>query len=680
MNEYKAKSPGRFWHDLYQALALSMVRSGCWGGQQGPIYAELLRMLHSGRPGSLELAVLQIPYVYSCHQGSIDGVDCPDALVVSDLEACLNELQVHGLKGIAFLIDEADCLGTNVPLLQMFRNVFQIVERCSLVLAGTEAVFPALSEVFSPIPRQFHRLDVKPFSSIMGTMELVVRPLADGLAGVVGPQWDTLSELHELCGGAPDELQLYCHHMYRLTEAKTSTRMELSPQVFRDVLLAYRSNTPANLDVVLNSIERLPDALLYKSKWLSRRGLSLEDNVAVTVFARELGNGCILSPEDRTALTSEVSAGYAALFDLGISESATRIKLTGAPLTAGFWKSFVNVERRERWSWDDRSFPEHVLTAAARALEKTCNMSNGFALRSGDSARRALENIRDGAQVEPVDDSMGDMIFAATLAQETKSIHAIDVTIQVDSIVGRQTTCYRFVEGADGQASIELIEAWLKEIGIVLATNKISVEIFDFSRWLLPTANELHRLARHSDYIVPKMFGPDGPTRAVAKFSDGDIVGAVTEFAQLLEDLEEHDVRNNLAYCQILLGEFDAAVSNLDIALSTEYSPLYEFNLGVALFLQGKTDEGKRALSNAIQVLQAPDGAFDRSGAISVLVLGLEGKQVGYLTDVAIDAAILVNLCRMGELSESEMIARVTHLYPDRAVDLLARTGHFPCS
>ncbi len=35
MNELKANSPGRFWHDLYQSLALSMVKEGCWGGRAG---------------------------------------------------------------------------------------------------------------------------------------------------------------------------------------------------------------------------------------------------------------------------------------------------------------------------------------------------------------------------------------------------------------------------------------------------------------------------------------------------------------------------------------------------------------------------------------------------------------------------------------------------------------------
>src|SRR5207247_5237976 len=95
----------------------------------------------------------------------------------NDFNTCLTELQSRGFTGIVLLIDEADCLGKNVPLLQMFRNIFQIVEHCSLLLAGTEAVFPALSEVFSPIPRQFHRVDVKPFARWSDTLELVLHPI-----------------------------------------------------------------------------------------------------------------------------------------------------------------------------------------------------------------------------------------------------------------------------------------------------------------------------------------------------------------------------------------------------------------------------------------------------------------------------------------------------------------------
>jgi hypothetical protein len=337
MNELKAKSPGRFWHYLYQSLALSMVKEGCWGGKQGAIYAELLRMLHARQPGSLEKAVMQIPYVFSCHQGSIDTFECPDALVVNDFNACLTELSTKRLCGIALLIDEADCIGKNVPLLQMFRNIFQTVEHCSLVLAGTEEVFPALSEVFSPIPRQFHRVDVKPFARWTDTMELVVRPIPKELVETVAPKVSVLRELHDLCSGAPDEIQLYCHHMYRSFEDGSSERMNLSPQVFREVLRAYRSNSSsANVDAVLNAIERLPDKLLFQSKWLSRRCLTLEENIRVSVLIRELKEDQPLSPEERANVASKMTAGYRTLFEAGIIEIDNCIRLSGAPLSAGF--------------------------------------------------------------------------------------------------------------------------------------------------------------------------------------------------------------------------------------------------------------------------------------------------------------------------------------------------------
>jgi energy-coupling factor transporter ATP-binding protein EcfA2 len=335
MNELKAKSQGRFWHDLYQALALSMVKVGCWGGEHGPIYAELLRMMHSRQPGALDKAVLQMPFVFSCNNGPIDDFDCPDALIINDFGACLTELRAKGFSGLAFLIDEADCLGKNVPLLQMFRNIFQVVDHCSLLLAGTEAVFPALSEVFSPIPRQFHRIDVRPFARWSDTMDLVVKPIPKDIAESILPERVVIQELHQLCGGAPDEIQLYCHHMYRAVEDGSSAHLSLSPQVFREVLKEYRSSTPANFDVVLNAIERLPDKLLFKSVWLSRRTLAAEENICVSVLKREIRSGELLTPEKKEEAATVIHAGYRELFDAGSCDSSR----LSAPTTHLIWTS-----------------------------------------------------------------------------------------------------------------------------------------------------------------------------------------------------------------------------------------------------------------------------------------------------------------------------------------------------
>jgi hypothetical protein len=269
---------------------------------------------------------------------------------------------------MVLLMDEGDCLGKNVSLLQMFRNIFQIVERCSLILAGTHAVLPVLSKVFSPIPRQFYRINVKPFSRWFDTRELVRNPLPLELREDVGLESDMIHDLHEICGGDPAEAQLYCHHMYSCVEEGLAPRMSLIPQVFRRVLGEYRSNSPANVGSVLNCIERLPDKLLFKSRWLSRRNLSISENIRIETLRKELKEDRRLSPEEQLKIQSDLQAGYTTLFQMGISELPDYVRLAGAPLTAGFWKSFVEVEKGKRWIWDDDSFEETLLYFIVAAI------------------------------------------------------------------------------------------------------------------------------------------------------------------------------------------------------------------------------------------------------------------------------------------------------------------------
>ena len=222
LNEAKASSPGRFWHDFYATLLLAAGRAGCWGGSDGEIYRALFAMIHMGQPAPIDMTVLQFPQIFAKQLNDLDTVNCVDALIIHDLQTVLNEAtQQLNLKGLAILIDEADCIGSNVSLLQMFRNIFQRIDAIALVLAGTEAIFPKISEVFSPIPRQFHRIDVEAFGSWTDTWNLVCAPLEDA---TMYPSVETTRALHDLCGGDPAELQLYCHHMYTEIESGSYRR------------------------------------------------------------------------------------------------------------------------------------------------------------------------------------------------------------------------------------------------------------------------------------------------------------------------------------------------------------------------------------------------------------------------------------------------------------------------
>jgi hypothetical protein len=673
MNEEKTKSPGRFWHDLYSTLVLSMAKAGCWGGVQGAIYAELLRMLYARQPGSLDKAVLQIAYAFSCHQGNLDNFECPDALVEHDFQVCIAELGSKGFVGIALLIDEADCLGKNVSLLQMFRNIFQTVERCSLLLAGTNAVFPALSEVFSPIPRQFHRIDVKPFARWSDTMELVMNPIPEELIETVAPDPDVIQELHDLCGGDPAEVQLYCHHMYRSVENGSTEQMSLAPQVFREVLHEYRSNTPANVDAVLNAIERLPDKLLFESSWLSRRNLTLEENIQVSILHRELTEDKLLSTTEKAEIAAELSGGYKKLFEAGISEIDNCIRLAGAPLTAGFWKSFVEVERGKRWTWDDDSFADKLRQPITRAMGKACGAIGQFESNlAGGEVEAALQAMRDGKKPNEINEGLGELVMSCLFGRENQSTYVVDVAFQIGSPAGKQSFQCRFFEKETKELKEEKFREWIISHSRLLAGNGISIAVTGFHRWQLPSANELHRLGRITDYWIPEVFGPTELEQAVSKFADGDIQGCADTFSRMLVDNDTSQIRNNLAFCQLLLGQVSTAVENATKAISKDYEPLFELNKGIGEYLQDNKDAAKQSLRNALQQFRALESKFDPTEAIYVLVIEPTGKKVGFHKDLPVDAAILINLWRIGVLTEDELKAELEKFYPEKAKSWLA--------
>ncbi|MBK8039639.1 MAG: ATP-binding protein [Verrucomicrobiaceae bacterium] len=674
MNELKANSAWLFWHDLYQALALSMVKAGCWGGIHGTIYAHLLQMIHSRQTGAIENAVLQVPYVFSCHQGKGDDFECPDALVVHDFETCLIEVKSKGYRGIALLIDEADCLGKNVPLLQMFRNIFQVVEHCSLLLAGTEAVFPALSEVFSPIPRQFHRIDILPFASWSDTFELIMHPLPKELRTDVAPELDVVQGLHELCGGAPDEVQLYCHHMYRCVEDGTSKCMALEPQVFRAVLREYRSNSPANIDAVITAIERLPDNLLFESIWLSLRKLSIDENICVAFLSRELKSGHPMSAAERDELTRELIDGYSKLHQLGITKCDHFIHVVGAPLTSGFWKSYVEVERGKRWTWDDDSFSDNLQQAVLSAMGRDCGAEGQIAVITGPDAVIALESLRAGAIPKGVDSGMPEMVITAMIARESKVSHVLDLTYQIDSPAGRHTYQSRFLEKLGDGLPEEKINDWIQSHHELLKGNNITITVNNFKRWELPNDRELHRLAYISEHSIPEIFGPSRLAQAITMFADGNSQGCMDMFKEMLADREDSQIRNNLAFCELLRGQVASALENSAKAVNRDYEPIYGLNNGLCQFINGDNQKAIVTLREALNALKDKSGRFT-TGAAFVLILEADGKTVNSHDNLPVDAAILVNLWRMNAISLGELKVELEKVSPDNCEAWLVQFG-----
>jgi len=671
MNEKKAGSPGLFWHDFYVTLLWALGKAGCWGGTQGEIYASLFRMLHSRRAPSVEAAVLQAPFAFSCHEGPHADFECPDALIINDLQESIAELQRNGMSGIALLIDEANCLGQNVPLLQMFRNIFQIVDCCSLVLAGTEAVFPALSEVFSPIPRQFHRVDVKPFARWWDTFDLVMKPLLNLDLRDIAPSTEMIRELHDLCGGDPAEVQLYCHHMYRSVEDEASTAMSLSPTVFRAVLREYRANSPADVESVLNAIERLPDNLLFQSQWLSRRNLSTVENVRVAILRGELSEDRELDQTERHKIEEIITSGYKRLFDAGITQLDNYVRLAGAPLTSGFWKSYVEAEKGKRWIWDDDSFAEHMRQPVLAAIGRASGSAAHIELRTGDESVASLSTLRSGGRISETVEGMNEMHFAAYFAKEQNCTNAADVGFQIHTPAGTQQIRVRYIEET-GKATLDrsMIETWIVEHEPLLKRNDVALEVQDFIRWELPSSEELHRLGRITGAYVSDVFGPREIDQAVASFKAGDQPRCREILTRMIADKSDHELRNNLAFCQILAGEVNEGLANIDLALKDNYEPLYALNKAVAEFLAGRVEAAVAHLEEALRWIDDPKNKHEVD-SLFVLLIEASRDTVTYVSEMPTAAAILINLYRIGGIEKGHLLMELQQRYAGKYLEWL---------
>ena len=87
-------------------------------------------------------------------------------------------------------------------------------------------MFPALTEVFSPVPRQFVRINVGNFRNPTDTRRAVLARLLLSDQEEVVPHPAVTEEIHKLTGGNPYEVMLVSH--FALRESRQGVPMELT--------------------------------------------------------------------------------------------------------------------------------------------------------------------------------------------------------------------------------------------------------------------------------------------------------------------------------------------------------------------------------------------------------------------------------------------------------------------
>jgi len=460
--------------------------------------------------------------------------------------------------------------------------------------------------------------------------------------------------------------------MYRRVEAGDVNEMTLHPSVYRDVLNAYRETTPANIEDVLTAIQKLPDELLYRSRWLSRRALSAKENAQLEIVLKELRIGSQLSEVEKKELTEKIYKSYLDLHAAGITESDDNLELIGGSYTAGFWKSYVEVEKRKAWIWNDNIFDQVFATEVTRSVIRATKAHMMATGTYESSAERALSLIREGKHPSKITPQAAlDMIVIASRGKESNADTEVDAILHFVREGTPKIFTLRYI-GSTEDAIEKRVREFVQSRREILQAYGATMKLDEAKVWTLPSDEEVHRIGRIAKVNVPEHFGPHEYERAISKFSEGNVDATISIFERMLQDLEDPTIRNNLTFCYLLKGQFDKAEVHTQAILSRivnkekdsedPYDPLWEMNFALLLHLQGKIDKAKEHLTAALAWVKEQKYEEDLAYA---LVLRKDHRTVTPVQGLPRGAALLLNLHGVGQINLSEAIEQLKQLYSE---------------
>lgn len=258
LNEETSASEVLFFKEVFDNLVTEGAEKGMYGGIQGKMYRLFRKAIDL-----LDIST-EIPFLFgSAYIGLKKGekTTLSQQVLVHDLRSVYQEAIKNGVPAIVLLFDECDLLSQNRTLLQKLRNVFSDLDGYILVFCGTERMFPHMSEIFSPIPRLFKRIDVGNFHSVEETKDCILKPLTEKEGKLVNQS--SIAEIHQISNGNPYEVQLLSHFMYRQFKERSLPNIALSVEVLDNVLNELDRLRTREHHEVANRIRRLvhPDNL-----------------------------------------------------------------------------------------------------------------------------------------------------------------------------------------------------------------------------------------------------------------------------------------------------------------------------------------------------------------------------------------------------------------------------------
>lgn len=686
LNLNKVKTSYSFWRDIYTSICSTSAQYGCWGGQNSSRFGVLV----DGLNGKAESFILQLPRYWKDDANS----PCPDTVIKQDLITVNEEAAASGFAGVLLCIDEADCLTIDFSYLQSLRNVFQNVPGMSLILAGTASLFAQISEVFSPIPRQFHKIDIDVFPHWSETQSLIKIALGKDLAAME-PTFETAIELHSITGGDPAEIQLYCHHMFKdaishfprrmdISSQEDLERMELSTNVYRAVFQEYRKFSPVEARETIKHLEGLSKEYIPSCPWLQNALLTCAENIVLYCAKEEFESGRALDEMVRADISGRIRESYQKLYHLNISTESEFLRLGDESCLRGLWSSLVKLEADEPWVWRHQPLNEIMLgdlhellrikTAAARSSNVykedavfenilACVETEKFELLK--NIRAAVEvtySLADRIKTMSDDDILENVwtfqqgleaisILLAALVRGKKNIVRIPVTFERDNT---SLSCvFSYFGSSDPNDELNEIRTFIDERKEIFEQHSVEFAVGRPTMYSIPSFSKLHGIIKELglDMNIDTAYES---RKGCALFAEGKILESAEVFRDIVGVKRTPATLNNLAFCYLHLGQFQEARELLNEAIVANADPLFINNLAMVEVLESNSKAACSLLERAWEILKASN-KWDSIVIYMNVVHDDVPNKIVVLEGVPTGVGVAFSLLSLGLLDKKEM-------------------------
>lgn len=254
LDEDDANSQISFFYKVFDGILGEACRMGAFGGLGAKTYETYLSVTSCFCvPDDKLFCPFLFPIQFAfAMKANNDRALVSDHSIKHDLALISDELK----RPVAVLFDESNVLARSRVLLEKIRNIFMNIPGYMLVLTGTPDLFPVMDDVFSPIVRQFKKINVKEFSNKVDTENLVRKPLQRrGIALEVSDS--EVSDIHRLSSGRPYEIQLICHLLFRRIQTSRAARMRLDLAVLEELRRELERSQDISGRKVLGSVMAL---------------------------------------------------------------------------------------------------------------------------------------------------------------------------------------------------------------------------------------------------------------------------------------------------------------------------------------------------------------------------------------------------------------------------------------